>query len=88
MEGEPAGRFGLTDSQHRVLELASRRGYFEVPRDVTLKELADEVGVSHQALSEQIRRGTGALVEDTICIGTFPEEEDTSSDARRATSTD
>jgi hypothetical protein len=88
MEGEPAGRYGLTDSQHRVLELASRRGYFEVPRDVTLKELAEEIGVSHQALSEQLRRGTGALVEDTICIGTFPEEEDTSPDAKRATRAD
>jgi hypothetical protein len=30
----------------------------------------------------------GALVEDTICIGTFPEEEDTSPDAKRATRAD
>jgi hypothetical protein len=88
MEGEPAGRYGLTDSQHRVLELASRRGYFEIPRDVTLKELADEVGVSHQALSEQLRRGIGALVEDTICIGTFPEGEEATPNARRATRAD
>lgn len=75
MEGEPAGRFGLTDSQYRVLELAARRGYYKVPRAVTLQELAQEVGISHQALSEQLRRGTGALVEDTICIGKFPEED-------------
>lgn len=75
MEGEPAGRYGLTDSQYRVLELAARRGFYEVPRTVTLQELAEELGVSHQALSEQLRRGTGALVEDTICIGSFPEED-------------
>ena len=85
MEGEPAGRYGLTDSQHRVLELAARRGYFEVPRDVTLQGLADEIGVSHQALSEQLRRGTGALVEDTICIGSFPEKDDRDGDEKGMT---
>ncbi len=89
MDGEPAGRFGLTDSQHRVLELASRRGYYEVPRAVTLAELAAEVGVSHQALSEQLRRGTGALVQDTICIGTFPEEDEVAAaDTERTTPAD
>lgn len=55
---------------------------------MTLKELADEVGVSHQALSEQLRRGIGALVEDTICIGTFPEGEEATPNARRATRAD
>lgn len=76
MEGEPAGRYGLTNSQYRVLELAAQRGYYKVPRGATLQELADEIGISHQALSEQLRRGTGALVEDTICIGKFPEADD------------
>ena len=93
MEGEPAGRYGLTNSQYRVLELAARRGYYEIPRAVTLQELAAELGVSHQALSEQLRRGTGALVEDTVCIGSFPEEDQMDpdgddgslSDAERAT---
>lgn len=70
MDGEPAGRFGLTDDQYEALVTAARRGYYDVPRSITLEELADELSVSHQALSEQLRRGTGALMEDTLLIGT------------------
>ncbi|MBV0923945.1 helix-turn-helix domain-containing protein [Halomicroarcula limicola] len=69
MEGEPAGRYGLTVEQHEALVAAARAGYFEVPRETTLEELAESVGVSHQALSERLRRATGALVEDTLLIG-------------------
>lgn len=69
MEGEPAGRYGLTVEQHEALVAAARAGYFEVPREATLEELAESIGVSHQALSERLRRATGALVEDTLLIG-------------------
>lgn len=69
MDGDPAGRFGLTDDQHEALVAAARRGYYDVPRSVTLEELADELSVSHQALSEQLRRGTGSLMEDTLLVG-------------------
>jgi hypothetical protein len=69
LEGEPAGRFGLTDEQFEALRTAAERGFFSVPREVTLKELAEEFGVSHQALSERIRRATAALVEDTLFVG-------------------
>jgi len=69
LEGEPAGRYGLTTEQYEVLAEAARTGYFEIPRDVTLEELAEELGVSHQAASERIRRATSALVEDTLFVG-------------------
>lgn len=69
MDGGPAGRFGLTDDQYDALVEAARRGYYDVPRSVTLEELSDELSVSHQALSEQLRRGTGSLMEDTLLIG-------------------
>jgi len=69
LEGEPAGRYGLTTEQYEVLAEAARMGYFEIPRDVTLEELAEELGVSHQAASERIRRATSALVEDTLFVG-------------------
>ncbi|ESP86949.1 helix-turn-helix domain-containing protein [Candidatus Halobonum tyrrellensis] len=69
MDGEPAGRYGLTTEQYEALVKATRRGYFSVPREITLEELAEEMGVSHQALSERIRRGTEALVDDTLFIG-------------------
>jgi predicted DNA binding protein len=69
MEGEPAGRYGLTDGQYHSLVTAAKRGYYEIPRKSGIEELADELEVSHQALSEQLRRGTGALIEDTLLIG-------------------
>ena len=68
LEGEPSGRFGLTAEQYEALTAAAEHGFFEVPREVTLQELAEELGVSHQALSERIRRGTAALIDDTLLI--------------------
>lgn len=74
IEGEPAGRFGLTESQYRALVLAAQRGYYEVPRETELAELADELDISHQAFSERLRRATGSLVEDTLLVGALPED--------------
>jgi hypothetical protein len=69
LDGDPAGRFGLTTEQFEALTTAARRGMFAVPREVTVEELAEEFDVSHQAMSERIRRATGALVEDTLLVG-------------------
>jgi hypothetical protein len=69
MEGEPAGRYGLTTEQFEALTAAAERGLFEVPRGVTIEQLAEAFDISHQAMSERIRRATGALVEDTLLIG-------------------
>ncbi len=69
MEGEPSGRHGLTEAQYEALVAAAEGGYFAVPREVELGALADDIGVSHQALSERIRRGVEALVVDTLLIG-------------------
>lgn len=56
----------LTDEQRETLELAYERGYFEVPRSVSTSELADELGVSNQAVSERLRRANARLVEDAL----------------------
>jgi predicted DNA binding protein len=68
LDEEPAGRYGLTSDQYEVLAAAADHGYFEVPREVTLAELADELDVSHQALSERLRRAMAALVDDTLFV--------------------
>lgn len=57
---------GLTDAQHETLTYAYKRGYFEIPRRVTLTDLASELEISHQALSERLRRGHDALIEDVL----------------------
>ncbi len=69
LDAEPAGRYGLTKDQYEVLATAASKGYFEVPRAVTLQELAEEFDVSHQAVSERLRRAIDALVEDTLFVG-------------------
>jgi predicted DNA binding protein len=40
-----------------------------VPRETTLANLAAEIEVSHQALSERLRRGHGTLVERSLRPG-------------------
>lgn len=78
MEGEPAGRYGLTKAQFEALTTAVETGYFEVPRGIEQSDLADTLGISHQALSERLRRGTGALVEDALMVGATAASQDDS----------
>lgn len=56
----------LTRSQRDALQAAFQAGYFEVPRAVTLEELGQRLGVSRQAASSLLRRGTQALLEATF----------------------
>jgi predicted DNA binding protein len=55
-------RDGLTSCQRETLQLAHERGYFTVPREATLGDLATDLGVSNQAVSERLRRGCTRLV--------------------------
>lgn len=59
-------RLGLTPEQHEALAAAYKHGYFRVPRQITLDELAEVLGISHQALSERLRRGHDALIRETL----------------------
>ncbi|EMA41139.1 helix-turn-helix domain-containing protein [Halobiforma nitratireducens] len=52
----------LTDTQYETVVAAHELGYFDVPREITLEELAAELDVSHQALSERLRRSHAALI--------------------------
>jgi len=63
------GRFGLTDKQQDVLQLAFEHGYYAIPRETSAQNLADEMGISHQALSERLRRAHHAVVANTIVVG-------------------
>lgn len=63
------GRFGLTDAQENAVAAAYDHGYYDIPRRIDLTELAGEVGISHQALSERLRRGNKTLVENSLIVG-------------------
>lgn len=66
--GEDDGRTDseLTRRQREVLETALERGYFDVPRQVTLAELAEELEISDQALSALVRRGLANHLRQTL----------------------
>ena len=59
-EGETTG---LSATQYDTIAQAFQRDYYDVPRGTTLEELAATFGVSHQAVSERLRRGHSHLVE-------------------------
>ncbi|MFB6110853.1 MAG: helix-turn-helix domain-containing protein [Halodesulfurarchaeum sp.] len=61
--------FGLTPKQRDALETAAEAGFFDIPRRVTLDELAAELGVSPSALSERLRRGMRTLAETNLMYG-------------------
>ncbi len=63
------GRFGLTERQATALITAYERGYYDVPRGDSLTAIAEELDISHQALSEQIRRGQKTLIKNSLLIG-------------------
>ena len=67
-------RHNLTEAQYETLAVGVEKGYYEVPRETTTKELSDELGISHQALSERRRRATKNLVVSTLA--TVDEEND------------
>lgn len=47
----------LTEKQREALNIAYRRGYFNTPREATLEDIAEELGISRQALASRLRRG-------------------------------
>ncbi|WP_058992000.1 helix-turn-helix domain-containing protein [Haloarcula sp. CBA1127] len=58
--------YGLTDEQRIALTTAYENGYFGEPRDISLNEVADEIGLSSTAMSGRLRRGMRNLIAATI----------------------
>lgn len=56
----------LTSPQKEGLLLAYERGYFNSPRDVTMAELGDELGISRQAVAARLRRGIRHVLEESL----------------------
>jgi hypothetical protein len=53
----------LTPRQDRALREAARQGYYKVPREAHLEQLAAHLGTSPAALSELLRRAEARIVE-------------------------
>ena len=56
---------GLTQPQREALVYAVEKGYYAIPRRISTQELADELGISDQAVTERLRRAIVTLVTNT-----------------------
>ncbi|ADD07021.1 HTH-10 family transcription regulator [Natrialba magadii ATCC 43099] len=81
LESESHSQCGLTSRQYETLVAAIDHGYFEIPREVSMQELSEELDISHQALSERLRRAYRALVtselnvaEDEVATAPMPSD--------------
>ena len=59
-------RGNVTPEQYEALTVAVELGYFHVPRSASIRDLATHLGISHQAVSERLRRGTENIVQDIL----------------------
>lgn len=59
-------QYGLTAKQREALQLAITSGYFDIPRETSLSELGDELGITGQSFSRRLRRGVSTLLSNTI----------------------
>ncbi|HET7324301.1 MAG TPA: helix-turn-helix domain-containing protein [Halococcus sp.] len=69
LDGEHRDQYGLTETQHETLITAVEKGYFDIPQKSTLDDLAAELDISHQALSERLHRGHKTLIENALIVG-------------------
>jgi predicted DNA binding protein len=58
--------FGLTHEQREALTMAVEKGYFSVPRETKLAEIAEVVGITRQAASERVRRGAETVLRKSL----------------------
>ncbi|MFP8888366.1 helix-turn-helix domain-containing protein [Natrialbaceae archaeon A-CW2] len=68
--------YGVTKAQRETLMRAVQGGYYAIPRRMSTQNLADELGISDQAVTERLRRAIETLTENTL-IAMEEELEDT-----------
>ncbi len=56
-------RSTLTAEQSEAVRLAYENGYFDIPRQITVEELSEMVGISSQAYSQRLRRGLSTILD-------------------------
>jgi len=52
----------LTDKQREVVEVADELGYYDTPREASLSDVADELGVAKSTCSEMLHRAEGKVM--------------------------
>jgi hypothetical protein len=69
---EYEGPNDLTEEQREAMVAAYEQGYFAEPRETSLEELAESLGLSATAVSGRIRRGMKSTIETTLMME-YPE---------------
>jgi predicted DNA binding protein len=58
--------YGLSERQREAILLAVQLGYYDIPRGCTTAELADELEISDQAVTERLRRAIAAFTRHAL----------------------
>ena len=58
--------YRLTNAQREALVAAYEGGYFNSPREASLEEIAEGLGITQQSLSSRLRRGHRRLIASTL----------------------
>ncbi|APX96186.1 helix-turn-helix domain-containing protein [Natronorubrum daqingense] len=61
-------QYDLTPKQRETLISALEEGYYEVPQQVTMSELAAEMGISQQALSKRFHNAHKNLITNVLTV--------------------
>lgn len=56
----------LTSEQKDVILTAYENGFFEVPRETTLTEIAELIGISTNSASQRLRRGLSQVIREVL----------------------
>jgi len=67
--------YGLTERQRDTLVRAVQGGYYALPRQLSTKDLAEEFGISDQAVTERLRRAIMTLVDNALVAAMEAEQE-------------
>jgi hypothetical protein len=63
------GQYDISEKQREALVRALEMGHFEIPRQATLEEVAETLGITAKSVSERLRRGQANLVSNALTIG-------------------
>lgn len=56
----------LTDRQQEVLQTTAEAGYYQIPRETTHEEIAEDLGCSMSVVGQHLRRAEAALVSSVV----------------------
>lgn len=71
-------QYHLTPKQRDTLVTALDAGYFDVPQKITMADLADQLGITQQALSKRLHHAYKNLIDSTLTVGRNDPSDDSS----------